>query len=57
LRRKRVEGRVYIHEWQSRAELRDYTSFTIIVVLKRKCRHDCGKVVIKSEFDATIIEI
>jgi hypothetical protein len=23
LRRKRVEGRVYIHEWQSRVELRD----------------------------------
>jgi hypothetical protein len=25
LRRKRVRGRVYIQEWQSRAELRDYT--------------------------------
>jgi hypothetical protein len=25
LRRKRVGGRVYIHELQSRAELRDYT--------------------------------
>jgi hypothetical protein len=27
LRRKRVGGRVYIHEWQSRAELRDDYTF------------------------------
>jgi len=25
LRRKRVKGRAYIHEWQSHVELRNYT--------------------------------